>query len=100
MSAARMGHIVSPETREKIAATRRGSANAAWKGEAAGYAAKHVWLHRNVTKVGVCSNCHQVRKTEWANISGTYRRSPDDYQELCPPCHRRRDIARRRAKGV
>lgn len=29
--------------------------------------------------------------TEWANLSGEYRRDLSDYIELCVPCHRLKD---------
>lgn len=95
ISAGLRGRVISPETRAKIAATKRGSLNAAWKGDAAKYAAIHMWLHRNVQKVGACADCGAEGRTEWANISGEYRRGADDYRELCATCHRRFDRERR-----
>jgi hypothetical protein len=99
-SGALVGHPVSVETRRKIADSRRRSDNSQWKGETAGYSAKHTWLWRNMTKTGTCTNCGAVRKTEWANVSGEYHHDPADYVELCVPCHRRRDLARYRAAGT
>lgn len=86
----------SAETRQKIAATKIGPLNPGWKGEDAGYAAIHNWLHRNRTKAGICERCGAERHTEWANLSGLYKRDFADYVELCAPCHRRFDYARAR----
>src|SRR5215472_4070325 len=47
----------------------------------------HNWVSRRKKKTGLCSQCGQRRYTEWANVSGEYRRDPDDYIELCKPCH-------------
>jgi len=62
-----------------------------WKGEDVGYRALHIWLAKTKTKTGVCSRCHAQRYTEWANLTDRNSRDPDDYIELCKPCHMRQD---------
>ena len=89
-----VGHEVTAETREKIAATKRGSRNPAWKGDRAGYNAIHKWLFTYYEKSGICEECETEAKTEWANVSGEYKRDRADFLELCISCHRRADIAR------
>jgi len=56
------------------------------------YDAIHKWVRRHKEKVGICSQCGvgyagSPFHTEWANISGIYRRELDDYIELCKSCH-------------
>jgi len=60
-----------------------------WKGENAGYDAKHYWLKRHYGKASKCefNTQHKSKRYEWANISGTYKRSRSDFYQLCPPCH-------------
>lgn len=67
----------------------------AWKGEQAGYYAKHIWLRRHY-KAEKCEDCGAVPpvKLEFANISGEYKRDRSDYRVLCHTCHMRRDFDR------
>lgn len=53
-----------------------------------GYSAIHVWLLTNYEKSGICSECGEHRKTDWANISGEYHRERSDFRELCRSCHK------------
>lgn len=69
-----------------------------WKGENAGYVAKHLWI---VKHYGKASKCEQVgcsfknpKRFEWHNRSGEYRRECEDYVQLCPSCHRKVDMGR------
>ena len=63
-----------------------------WKGSDVKYSGLHRWVLRNKVKTNICQDCgvkcEGKRFTEWANVSGEYRRDLDDYVELCPPCHR------------
>ena len=60
------------------------------------YQAIHKWLRKNKQRTGICQICGARPiwlmsgriGTEFANISGEYRRDVDDYIELCRPCHR------------
>lgn len=107
MSRARQGWRPTAETRRRMSKAhlgkQTGSENPRWKGDAAKYAAQHHWIRSHKTKTGICEECQRdlgpngPRGTQWANISGDYRRDVDDFRELCPPCHRRFDVSRRRA---
>lgn len=65
----------------------------AWKGDKAGYHAKHLWIVKHYGNASKCEMCDtkSSKRFEWANISGKYLRSRDDYRQLCPSCHRRLD---------
>src|SRR4051812_42555426 len=82
------------ETVAKVAAAQigqNGSKSRRWRGDDAGYSAIHMWLKIHKQKTGVCENCGEAGKsgkTQFANISGEYKRDTDDYAELCPSCHR------------
>jgi len=104
LSAAGRGRRHSAETRRRIAEAvrgkhRTGARHHKWKGDAVGYRGLHDWVARHKKKTGVCTSCGEevgtARKTgtEWANVSGSYRRDLDDFVELCIPCHRARDSA-------
>lgn len=64
-----------------------------WKGEEAGYAAKHIWLDRNYGKPQSCEKCNTTssKKFHWANLSGLYKRERSDYMRLCVRCHLKMD---------
>jgi len=114
ISASLRGRKVSEETRKKISAAKRGwnptpdqrkrnsaarlgkmvgREHPAWKGEAVGYGGLHSWVARHKTKTGVCEDCgsnvgtKRPSGTQWANISGEYRRDLGDFRELCARCH-------------
>lgn len=70
---------------------RKGEANSMWAGENVGYKCLHKWLDRNFPKLGVCEECGAPDPTEYANVSGKYHRSRDDFRELCRSCHARFD---------
>ena len=91
--------------KEKIIASnqaRGGERHYLWQGDDVSNDALHIWIGRRKKKTGVCSHCgnrpkvHRNRKygTEWANVSGEYRRDLDDFIELCTPCHREFDKRR------
>lgn len=66
-----------------------------WKGESAGYVAKHLWIVKHYGSANKCENPNckfeNPKRYEWANISGVYHRERSDYMMLCPSCHRRMD---------
>jgi len=70
-----------------------GSESRRWKGENAGYVAKHLWMTKHFSKPDRCDLCGNadVSRIEWANISGEYKRNRDDWLALCPSCHRKMD---------
>lgn len=100
ISAAKRGQPdrTPPAVRAKIVARNRervGAAHPAWKGDKVSYKQLHQWLERHRPKTGRCSRCGATpNRTEWANLSGEYRRDLEDYIELCVSCHRREDRAR------
>lgn len=78
---------------------RIGPLHPQWKGEGAGYMAIHNWLRAQKPKSGICTECGKEGKTDWANISGEYRRELDDYRELCRGCHVAQDRERDPVNG-
>jgi hypothetical protein len=78
-----------------------------WKGHEVGYFALHTWLNRNRAKTGVCESCGATPEpkkrrvaTEWANVSGEYRRDVTDYLELCVSCHRKLDMTQEKRRKI
>ncbi|MBQ2349666.1 MAG: hypothetical protein II393_00075 [Cytophagales bacterium] len=71
-----------------------------WKGEEAGYVAKHSWIIKHYGKANHCEKCHKENcsRYEWANISGKYKRDVNDYMQLCPSCHRKMDLKKEYCK--
>jgi len=65
-----------------------------WKGEDAGYSAKHLWIKRLKGTPRICDHCHskKKRKYEWCNVDHKYRRDVEDWMRLCTSCHRTYDI--------
>lgn len=51
------------------------------------YSTLHQWVNRYKEKNGICGKCHAETTTDWANLSGEYKRNLDDYIELCRKCH-------------
>ena len=70
-----------------------GKNNALWKGEQAGYGAKHDWIKLHFGKPKFCEKCKtkDAKKFEWANISKKYKRLRKDWLRLCTSCHRKLD---------
>src|ERR1700735_2190867 len=67
----------------------------AWKGEGAGYKAKHYRVSHVRGRASSCVwGCTETKRFEWANLTGDYE-DPDDYAAMCISCHRRYDDARR-----
>lgn len=62
-----------------------------WTGDAISYDGLHHWIRRHFQKLGYCAFCEKEGRTEFANISGEYRRDIEDYVELCRPCHKKFD---------
>lgn len=64
-----------------------------WKGERPGYFAVHMWIGRHWGKAIECEECgtKSAKRYEWANISGLYHRSRDDWRQLCSSCHHKAD---------
>lgn len=73
----------------------------AWKGDSAGYVAKHMWISKHYGKAILCENnsSHTSTRFEWANLSGAYKRDRSDYKQLCKPCHLRLDAKKSCRRG-
>lgn len=87
----------TPESIALLSGSMKGNKNR-WKGDAAGYVAKHMWIYKNFGKASQCENLFcsfkNPKRFEWANISKQYKRERDDYKQLCPSCHRKWDMGR------
>lgn len=66
---------------------RLGELSNAWRGKEVSYAGIHKWIGKNFKRLNECEFCGEVKKTEWANISGEYLRVPGDWIGLCHRCH-------------
>ncbi len=66
-----------------------GANNPMWKGDDAGYNARHNWIKRQCGKAyeGRCSECGEKNNLEWANISYEYKREVSDWKILCAKHH-------------
>lgn len=64
-----------------------------FKGESAGYTAKHHWISKTFGTPIFCEICKtsKVQRYEWSNISGKYKKDIRDWQRLCVKCHRNYD---------
>lgn len=67
-----------------------------WKGEQAGYAAKHEWAYRQWGNARKCEHCDSEGSMvyDWANVSGEYLRDRSDWLRLCRSCHQKFDRRR------
>lgn len=69
-----------------------GEGNYQWKGDNAGYIAKHRWIKKWYGEPKLCESCGiKNKKYNWANISGKYKRDINDWKQLCISCHRKYD---------
>jgi hypothetical protein len=69
-----------------------------YKGENAGYFAKHKWVTLWKGQPSLCEMCGTIKakKFEWANIDHKYRRVLEDYIRMCTSCHLHYDNERRK----
>ena len=67
-----------------------GSKNPMWKGDLAGYEAKHERIYVRFGQPKKCDDCgtETAKKYEWANLSGQYKSERSDWKRLCVSCHR------------
>lgn len=74
---------------ESLRLQMTGQNNSRWKGDNAGYSAKHKWVTRHYGKAKTCENCGntEASKYEWANLSKLYLRDIEDWMQLCKSCH-------------
>jgi len=72
---------------------RRAEQNQNWKGDAAGYQAKHLRLNKLFGRPSLCSVCGSTdpsKSYDWANLTGNYS-DPADFARMCRSCHRKYD---------
>lgn len=67
--------------------------NIQWKGDKASYSAIHHWVNTNFGRIMSCEDCGNtsLKRYEWANISGEYKRERSDWKRLCRKCHNKLD---------
>lgn len=60
-----------------------------WRGDQVGYGGVHQWLYKTLGKARECHHCGnpEAVKYEWANVSGKYLRTLEDWKQLCGSCH-------------
>lgn len=62
-----------------------------WKGNDVGYRSLHKWVSKWLGVPCACTACQKTgtgHSMHWANISGQYKRTLDDWVRLCPKCHK------------
>lgn len=65
-----------------------------WKGDDAGYQAKHFWVYKRLGSPNYCEICKTIdpNKTyHWSNRDHKYKRSLKDWQRVCAKCHKMYD---------
>lgn len=65
--------------------------NNKWRGDDVGYYGLHQWIARRLGKANHCCFCDGIKakKYYWHNISLEYKRDIDDWQSICPSCHKK-----------
>jgi hypothetical protein len=88
--------------RTKYLTGRTGEAAIRWKGDNAGYVAKHIWMRKNYGSPNYCEVCKRSdkKKYNWANLDHKYRRLRGDYKRMCVACHRKFDELNNNYKGA
>lgn len=66
----------------------RGEGHSQWRGDTAGYQARHsrVWRARGKASAQVCVDCGGAAK-EWSQVHGTDGLDVFDYEPRCRHCH-------------
>jgi hypothetical protein len=84
----------SSETKKKISEAHMGDRAYQWKGDAASYFAKHIWIKKFYGSPNYCEHCKQTdkKKYEWCSKDHKYSRKIEEYMRLCTSCHRKYDI--------
>lgn len=75
--------------------TVRGENNYKWKGDKVSCGTLHHWVRRYLGRATMCENCGISKKckdgrsyVQWANISRAYKRTLEDWKQLCYLCHK------------
>lgn len=79
------GHI--PWHKGKKNPKMAGSLHPFWKGDSISPKSLHPWIVRNWEKPISCQHCQKVKKLDWANIDGSYKRERTNFLALCRSCH-------------
>jgi len=67
---------------------KTGSKHPMWKGNDVSYIGIHAWNNKYHPKTGVCEECGEKRRTEWAlKKEMEHARGVQNYKELCRKCH-------------
>lgn len=69
----------------------KGEKNPSWKGNNAGYSAKHKWVESLLGRPEQCEQCGKDGLTKqqihWANMDHKYKRNLKDWKRWCASCH-------------
>lgn len=78
---------------KEITSNQYGKNNYQWKGENAGYKAKHIWIQTKNGTPSFCEVCgtEKAKVYNWAKISMEYTRNREDYLRMCKSCHNKFD---------
>jgi hypothetical protein len=68
----------------------------AWKDTEVSYRAIHYRIESRFGKAMHCEECGMqgLSRYHWSNISGQYKLDRNDWQQLCPKCHKQFDLER------
>ena len=73
--------------------------NAGQHKEILGYSGLHKFIRETLGRTTTCEMCGKSelsrQKIHWANKSGQYKKTFDDWMRLCVKCHRKYDRERR-----
>jgi len=90
------GRKMPIDVRKKMALSRTGEKNHAWKGDKVKYRALHDWVGKYKPESICCEECGKIKRLSLANISRKYLRDINDYRWLCYKCHKNFDIGRKK----
>src|SRR3990167_9498904 len=82
-----------PSQKGKKFPTVSGKNSPHWKGNKVKYQGLHAWVRKELGIANLCELKDETccEKFEWSNISHKYKRSLDDFRQLCESHHRRYD---------
>jgi len=78
---------------KNLGKTQQGPNANGWKGDEAGYKAKHAWINYHYGSPRLCEKCGTMKTGvyHWSNNSGKYLRDRRDWERLCVSCHNKKD---------